>query len=487
MSFCRECGHALNSDNQFCPECGKPVEGAVREEPTVAVTVQETTTVPRKPMSKKQKFTLFTSGAIIILLAITYFVLKHFASVDFYLDQFEKAVQQEDKDSIVQLVHSFDSRVDVTEESAKDLLAYLKNDPFYKNELFASLRDQAADIENVEIEPYVDGNVLLKKSGKKFLFFDNYEIQLLPYFIEVETNYADASILIDGKEVGKSDSDYFLKSYGPYLPGEYQVKVEYKSELASLDYETTVNLFESSSQTRYVDMWLEGYYLDVYVDDYEAGVYLDGNFIGTYEELGSIGPIDIDGSHTIHVEKEFPWGTVQSEVYDITDTYYEFYVDPITDDLRTEIAQTIYDFEVNRFHSLQTLDSSVITASAEYKEELANEIQYYIDDEYMYYGTGLNKVTVDKDSLSTYFDGDYYEIEAAGMIEWTGDMYYIPSVEESGPEYLESITTETQDNLRNYFLLYNHGTGAWEVAGLSWSPYSSFDIDGGLVVFDVNQ
>ncbi|MET3696803.1 zinc ribbon protein [Bacillus oleivorans] len=488
MSFCPNCGHGLNSDQQFCPECGKPLSRSTSTSASnsgVTVTVEETT-APPKPMSKRQKIVLLSSGVAVVLLVVAYFVLQHIASVEYRLDRFEQALEEKDEKALMKYVSSYDANVAVKESNIQDFIEYVNDDPFYKEDLLESLREQAKNLDDPQVELYEEATVLLKKSGKQFLLFDNYKIQLLPYYFEIETNYAGAKIFIDGKEVGESDSDYFVDTYGPYLPGEYTIKVEYQSELASLDHEENINLFDQSGQNIYVDMWLEGYYVEVFSNHGDGGLYIDGNYAGTVWELGTIGPIDLDGSHTIYMEKEFPWGTVKSEEFEITDTYYDLSIDPMTEDMRNQVAEAIYTFEVQRFLSLQTLDPAHIVATPFYAEDLAAEVQYYIDSEYVYYGTGLDTVTVDLDTMELYTEEDYIHVDAYGKIDWTGDVYPASYAEEETPEFVESITTETDSDFRSYGVLYNFETGQWEVDGLYWSPYSEFEPDGGLVVFDAN-
>ncbi|HWO78160.1 MAG TPA: zinc-ribbon domain-containing protein [Bacillus sp. (in: firmicutes)] len=485
MSFCPNCGHGLKPDQQFCSECGKPFSRSGSGGSEVTVTIEETYP-PSKPLSKRQKIALLSSGVAVVLLVAGYFVLQHLSSVEYRIDRFEQALEEKDEKALMKYVGSFDSKIEVEKSNIQDLIEYVNDDPFYKDELLESLKEQAKHLDDPQVEPYEETTVLLKKSGRQFLFFDDYEIQLLPYYFEIETNYAGANIFIDGKEVGESDSDNFIASYGPYLPGKYTIKVEYQSEFAALDEEVNVNLFDESGQNVYVDMWLEGYYVDVFSNHGDGGLYIDGNYVGTVWELEGIGPIDLDGSHTIYLEKEFPWGTVRSEEFEITDTYYDLSIDPLTEEMKNQVAEAIYTFEVQRFMSLQTLDPTHIVASPYYKEELAAEVQYYIDSDYNYYGTGLDTVTVDLDTMELYVEEDYIHVDAYGKVDWTGDIYPASYAEEETPEFVESITTETGSDFRSYGVLYNLETDQWEVDGLFWSPYSEFEPDGGLVVFDAN-
>jgi uncharacterized membrane protein YvbJ len=73
--YCRECGHELNPEDQFCPHCGRPVHETAR----VPTSEADVPTPPPPRQSEQQGPFLYQTclniGCAIILILIILFVL----------------------------------------------------------------------------------------------------------------------------------------------------------------------------------------------------------------------------------------------------------------------------------------------------------------------------------------------------------------------------------------------------------------------------
>lgn len=452
--FCKECGHALKDNAQFCPECGTPVH--VHSSPPKEK--KDSVITKFKRASKKQKIIILSMAALIILLIGAYQVGAMLTDKDRLIEQFEQAFSDQDAKAMEQLLTAGDDRMEITEAKVQSFIDMIEDTPSAQRYFVDALKDQAKE--------YDQGNdaeastiFSLKKDGKTALIYDNYTIEVMPFFFEVGTNMPDVQISLDGEEIAVSDSDAFTKEFGPVMPGTYQVTATYQNDYAVLENEVELSLWEPYDQDQYLDLFLYGEYVSLY-SEYSDIADATKFFVNDNEidiaEGEEFGPVSVDGSVEAYSVLSFPWGEAQSEVTPIDYSYVDLYVpNPFSEEMQTEVINTIHSFGEEYAAAQKELDASLYTSTTEdFKEGAAADFEYMDSWDSRWTGS-YQKTVVDLDSFYLFQEDDQYGIEVDAQIHYADVANYY--------EGDEDIETEDQVNDLSIELIYHADDEAWYV------------------------
>jgi uncharacterized membrane protein YvbJ len=160
-------------------------------------------------------------GLVVVLIAVIFGGYKY-GEVAFSRENQEKkfidAISQKKTETLTSILKSDDPNLKITKESVEHLVDYYSDNKSKLSELQS----------NLSIDDYTFNGLTMEKQGKKMFFYDRYVVKVDPVYATVNTNKKGAVIYLDGKEVVKSNSDGFSKEIGPYIPGKYTFKAEYK-------------------------------------------------------------------------------------------------------------------------------------------------------------------------------------------------------------------------------------------------------------------
>ncbi|MCU9612808.1 zinc-ribbon domain-containing protein [Caldibacillus lycopersici] len=479
MEFCKNCGSKLEEHAVFCSECGQSVEGELQQpsatvegttvnSATASNNVRPASSISFKSFSKKQKIITSVIAGIVIILLISFFTLKNITNPEKKLERFEEALKTEDKDALKSLLDSGDSRIKLEDKHVEGLLTYVKDNPSELDYIISNLEDQLDSLQSSKSKKASSEDsyfLNLKEDGKTFLLFDDYQIQLKPYYITVSTDYANSDVYVDGKKVGTTNEDAYTLEFGPYLPADYNFKIELASDYATLSNELEVDLYDYIYDTNevYVDLYLDATSVDIYTDYSDAEIFVNGKSAGVSEDgYFYIDPITLDGSFTVYAEKEFPWGVVKSEEVTIEDYSYDLELNPVNDELKTQVSTAIKDYFTAYNAAYKGLDSTKIAQVNEsYADQLISDIDYYKDSEYQYVGNGITSATVYLDSIGIdQYDG-VTEAYVEAKVTQNGDLLYGDASEEersevaaTDDEYVISLYLEYDETAKNWLVSY---------------------------------
>lgn len=496
MQFCKECGTKLKEGARFCPECGTSFgetttdhhKGSTQDITTQSSTLNKPAENPFKKMTKKQKIMSSILVVAALLFFITYQVGSNLTSKESAIENLQEAIVKKDKDVLSKLLVSSDPRISLDKKSIDSFLGYINQNPAYLPALISGLERQADTLEEQEhekaktvsaiesnLEEY-GGLLALKKSGKTALIFDKYRFHVQPFYINISTNYKDAKIYLNNKEIAKADSDDFNGEFGPYAPGEYTVKTEYKGDYATMSNEQKVNSYQNGGYI-HVDLELEAMYVNADSNFSDAAIYVNGKDSGiTADDFSDFGPVNPGVS--LQAVKSFPWGEVKSEEVKVESghSYYDLALNTNTADYFDSITDTIKEFQQSKSESLIALDSSkLLHSTEEYKTELNESIENLKENGYQYIGEGLNSITIDLDYSDIEFGEDTYHTTARYVSTFTGDWVYSSEPTE---EDIADAKKET-DTVYNYIdLVYDPESETWLVSSHSEDSWS-FDIENG--------
>ncbi|MEC0696979.1 zinc ribbon domain-containing protein [Bacillus atrophaeus] len=382
MFFCKECGQKNNEGAKFCKECGTPIGGSSIQANKETASTAETRQAPRKPIPKKTIILWSSIAAACVILFAAYKTGAYLNSKDRLVDKFEQAVNNEDKDQIASLLTPVNDKLKLTKNNVKPFLAYLKDHPDKKNELFASLRDETAQKEIVYAE----------KDGKSLLVFDHYDLKIAPVYFEVTSNYKNTDLYVNKEDAGSVKKADQAQTLGPYIPGEYTVSAKLKNDVVDLVKKEEIQAVGDNSFR--VDLSLEAddvtFSLADDIKDGKGELLINGKSIHK-DPFKSVtyGPLLTDGSMTAAVEAEFPWGKTKTAGVPIDSKEMELTLIPDQDTQET-IMNTIVKTTKQYSKALSDGNTAQMTeASASWKAEVKDNVdsmkntESYLKDKYL--------------------------------------------------------------------------------------------------------
>jgi len=503
MNFCSKCGHELNERDSFCSECGERVQKPVREEsrpqqteppavsdedsgqagaspatgeeavqaPGEAEPVEHSVVsdpepqgpqaarelpIPRRRMSGVAKLLIALAVIVVVALAGGYIAGTMVFSPDRMIESFRQAVEDKDVDKLMKLVRPRDDDMSVTKQDILRLAEYY--------------RDHESDLEDAvdSLKSQADGGSVSRKAalqlvedGKEFLLFDRYIIEVQAYYMTLHTNLAETELLIDGDEVAVAREDEYSKRFGPYWPGEYDVKAVFAGEYTTLTQSQAVKLYDERETD--VVLQIEAGFVQIDSEIDEAIVYVNGESTGrTVSDFdGIIGPVTFDGQITLHAEAEFPWGTFQSEPIELTaeleNALVPFLFEEAYITAQEQVMDAVNEFLASWAPAYENMDISLFTNITEERRSLfASDFQWMLETGQRFTG---QIVGTEFDLNSFMIDGGYDGYPYSAVI----DVAYI--LGEAAWYYLdEEPQLEEMVSFIEYELVYDDIAGRWVIS-----------------------
>ena len=229
MKFCTKCGNEITDEKLFCTFCGNDLRGDDTNKPdSVDATnsfkkinlekkanldkktdqvenkdsnektdsnnnmdsVDDTELSSKTPIDNSASNTKISKQSKIVMILIVFLIIASVVIINVgnslsdpnkLVTRFEKDVASNNTSDLATILSSNDSRLKVDSKSITPLLSYFKSTPAYFNDVVENLKNDALspkDIKNLNI---TSGNTLtLTKSGKNFLIFPKYKINIKP-------------------------------------------------------------------------------------------------------------------------------------------------------------------------------------------------------------------------------------------------------------------------------------------------------------------
>ncbi|WP_067729104.1 zinc ribbon domain-containing protein [Oceanobacillus damuensis] len=459
MNFCKECGSPLQEKALFCKECGQPVNESTKIEP--AVSKQDSApVVPKQPMSKKTKMMWISIGAAFVLLFGVHVLINSLLSKERLIDGFHTALIDQNAEDIAEYLTSSDKELKIDEKSVAGLLRYFKENPDVTNKVVTGLNEQSQLMDQPNFALAIDSGsynlVQLQKDGK-FLFYDRYKLAVDPVYLTIETNYKDTTLFVDDKEIATTDTAGFSQTFGPFLPGHHNVKAELKADFVDLERQEEILLMPEYG-TETIGLYLEADEVTVDMPAPEssevAKLYINGNDVGINPlETPTFGPVLTDGSMTLSVEIELPWGTMKTEEQPIERDYVD--VNLMNDELQTTLMDTVHKYNQEWSKALTSVDTGNLTSATKaMQENILEDATYNMENEQVlemeFQGSAFD--------LDSIYLSNVEGIWTAGMdVDITGNF---TSYDIEYPEYAEDNTEWSY----NYELQYDEDSAVWLVS-----------------------
>lgn len=166
-------------------------------------------------------FILLLLFVVSITIVKGYGILKNEMGKEVAIRNFEQALREKDWNAL-QL--SIRSTIPINEKTLAPLLLYLDKHPKGYKVLRRDLEKQK-ETKHVYIKGLTSVPPIFTMAvyETQFLLFDQYVFEPSLYSFVIRTE-ADTTVLVNGEKVeGEATKEPFVKKYGPYLPGMYEV------------------------------------------------------------------------------------------------------------------------------------------------------------------------------------------------------------------------------------------------------------------------
>ncbi|MBN8210486.1 hypothetical protein JI666_17155 [Bacillus sp. NTK071] len=405
MGWCEFCNREEAGD--FCVKCGRKVAK----------------TTPVRNM--KWTIWLISIGALVILLAGSFYTLRMLSSPERTIDQFRVAMLEGDYEKMKNVVSKVNPLLS-HEAELQGFIDLMKNHPEQRALLIQDLERQALTIKNTKFEKRDEAlfiEMKLSKSGKKFLLFDHYMISPVPIYANVYTQFPGTSLEINNEEGGVFGGKEDGKKVGPFLPGLYQFASELKHESYTMKGEAEIELMTPEDMAN-IDLSVNGAYVSPESNYDDAVLFINGKDTGvTIGKTGEIGPFPTDGSVVLHAEKKFEAGVVKSPSvpFDGSGVYLTVdYSEPdpvvIEKEVPSEPASSDFVYSEPIIDAVNTYLRDWINAyenlDASYFTNLTPDLYSYFEDRFV--SVRQNNGAFTGDVLEAAYDLDSLSISSSG-------------------------------------------------------------------------
>lgn len=313
-------------------------------------------------------------------------------------------------------------------------------------------------VSSKELQPLIDGydkdkvrikkivNELRKvgKSGnftvesRKGFLKEKYYIDINTINVSFITNINDVDIEFSNKRFNLIDKAEF-----DVIPGTYKVLYTYKTEYGDISESKIVNLMEDET----VEINVDGRYITLYSNFDDAKVFINDLDTGLEaKDVKNYGPLPKDKDIKIHLEREFPWGKINSEEVLISnDQYIKLDINMVNDELNNMIDEKVNEFYFSSFEALNSKDKSLILGAT---EEVKDMVYNYINEKAFLLSNNyeITDLSVEIEKSDFKYEDNIYKASLVTRIDYSVYKKLLPFVKNSNESsFILNLEYENED------------------------------------------
>lgn len=370
MKYCKNCGNELTEEQKVCTKCGMPVN-------------QQNKTEQPKEQKKMSKKTIIIIAIIALLLLLIFAVYKVFDSKLSPVNEAKEISTDIKKGNTKNLKDhlKFNNRnLNQTESRAfYDYIVEADSSDRFADEVESKVKEmQENDEQSTSINADDEAVIQVKKKGKKYGIFDNYDFEVVKESVSINPD-TDSTITYeyDGKKQKIKLVEDNEKMFATLPIGNYNLKATKEQGNKKFEGEIIVNMASSyeaieNFKQKNIAVNIDSEYS---YGDEDVNIYINGKDRGTYDSYNETvyGPFLPDEKVEVYAEKTVNDKTFKTDTVNVDKA--EDGEDEITVDLSFD-DEAIKDYEEN-----EDLKEDVQTFMEDYIDAL-NEA--YEEEDYMY-------------------------------------------------------------------------------------------------------
>ncbi|MGM0903639.1 MAG: zinc ribbon domain-containing protein [Bacillota bacterium] len=397
MEFCRDCGAKLNQNQEFCPQCGIKVERTQAAVPSQS-DQSRTSSKPKQPIFKNKKSKILALIGVLVLAVLIsgYFIGRQMTSPEAVVEAFIEGVKKKDAATVTKMLNGDHMEIEIDEEQTKAFLNYVQDNPRVLTSISEGLRNDVKKLEGsvfLNKEEETASLVVLTENGSKWMVFDDYAVKIQTFYLDVASDLEQTDLFINDEKTGIIEDE---ETFGPLLPGKYVVKAVYEGDYGMVEQQEKIDTSTLENETANLDFKWSEFFIPV-ASNYEDAVLYVNNQSTKMQvgELAEIGPVPLDGSVKVSVQKKFKDKVRKSEEIPLTEKvaradlaidYQEIEPEP-----KTEPKHEPKPEPKQAHEPVRVVINNIPSQNSEWNEETYPTEEYAIQDAILYHYSSISE------------------------------------------------------------------------------------------------
>lgn len=336
---------------------------------------------------------------ILILLAFFlffgYFLGRINTSREYILSKLEMSLKNSDTSTLSDIVKVDGERV--KEKNLESLVEYYSNGNNKIDTLITNLKN------NNETKDF-------KLQSKKYFFWNMYYLEVKTFNIKIKSNFEEGNFILGNS--GKVKAGETIKNV---IPGNYKITGSLNSNYEEIKTSKEIVVMEDKE----IELNFPATKITINSDFQDAEVYINGKDIKKeVKDLKDFGPVPTDGTVSVYLEKDFPWGRNKGEEVKITENPTINLTVPISNEtLEEDLTNIITKFYESVFVALNKQNKKYIENCT---NDIKNKIYSSVEKKYILFKNKYSnfKIDIDFDNSQYFYTDDTYRATIVANVQY---------------------------------------------------------------------
>lgn len=336
---------------------------------------------------------------ILILLAFFlffgYFLGRINTSREYILSKLEMSLKNSDTSTLSDIVKVDGERV--KEKNLESLVEYYSNGNNKIDTLITNLKN------NNETKDF-------KLQSKKYFFWNMYYLEVKTFNIKIKSNFEEGNFILGNS--GKVKAGETIKNV---IPGNYKITGSLNSNYEEIKTSKEIVVMEDKE----IELNFPATKITINSDFQDAEVYINGKDIKKeVKDLKDFGPVPTDGTVSVYLEKDFPWGRNKGEEVKITENPTINLTVPISNEtLEGDLTNIITKFYESVFVALNKQNKKYIENCT---NDIKNKIYSSVEKKYILFKNKYSnlKINIDFDNSQYFYTDDTYRATIVANVQY---------------------------------------------------------------------
>ena len=339
------------------------------------------------------------------------------------LEDLKKSLITENSFKIAKIIRVRDEKI--SESEFKPLFNYYSGNEDKIKKLINELRKNG-EYGNFEIK------------SKQGLFYKRYYIALDTVEVEFTTNTKDIKVEFEDKKFNLQDVAKF-----DVIPGIYNVKYTYETQFGDICNDINISILEDKK----VELKIDGNYVTLYSNFDDAKVLINNENTGLLaKEIKNFGPIPKEKDIVIKLQREFPWGTIESDEENISNQeYIKLDISMVNDELINIVSKDINGFYESVFEGLNKRNKENIINCT---ESVRDSVYNYINEKTLLFSNNyeIADMNVEIEKSDFKYEDNIYKVSLVTKIDYSVYKKLLPFVKNSNENsFILNLEYENED------------------------------------------
>ena len=241
-----------------------------------------------------------------------------------------------------------------------------------------------------------------KLQSKKYFFWNMYYLDVKTFNIKIKSNFEEGNFILGNS--GKVKAGETIKNV---IPGNYKITGSLNSN------------YEEIKTSKEIELNFPATKITINSDFQDAEVYINGKDIKKeVKDLKDFGPVPTDGTVSVYLEKDFPWGRNKGEEVKITENPTINLTVPISNEtLEGDLTNIITKFYESVFVALNKQNKKYIENCT---NDIKNKIYSSVEKKYILFKNKYSnlKINIDFDNSQYFYTDDTYRATIVANVQY---------------------------------------------------------------------